>query len=83
VRRVRGAGFGGVAAGGVPAGVEGVPVVVLGVVCPVAVVVVEPAGAICVAAPEVVAAELVCTTPAPASATNAQVNVMNLVLVTG
>jgi hypothetical protein len=75
--------LGGVVVGGVLEGVEGVPVVVLAVVCPVVVVVVEPAGAVCVAAPEVVAAALVCATPAPVSAARAQVNVMNLVLVTG
>jgi hypothetical protein len=75
--------LGGVVAGGVLAGVEGVPVVVLGVACPVVVVVVEPAGAVCVAAPEVVAAALVCTTLALANAAKAQVNVMNLVLATG
>jgi hypothetical protein len=83
VRRVRGAGLDGVVAGGVPVGLEGVPVVVLDVVCSVVVVVVEPVGAVCVAESEVVAAALVCTTPAPANATSAQVNVMNLVLVTG
>jgi hypothetical protein len=56
---------------------------VIGVVCPVVAVVVEPTGAVCVAAPEVVAAALVCATPAPVSVASAQVNVMNLVLVTG
>ena len=79
VRRVCGAGFDGVVAGGVPVGVEGV----LGVVWPVVVVVVESAGVVCVAAPETVAATLVCATLAPASVTSVQANVMNFVLVTG
>ncbi len=83
MRRVRGAGLDGVVVGGVLAGVEGVPVVVLGVVWPVVVVVVESAGVVCVAALETVAARLVCATPAPASVTSAQASVMNLVLVTG
>ncbi|MFZ1924591.1 MAG: hypothetical protein WAU42_00465 [Solirubrobacteraceae bacterium] len=82
VRRVRGADFGGVVAGGVPAGVEGVPVVVLGVLWP-DVVVVESADVVCVAAPETASAALVCATLAPASVINVQATVMNLVLVTG
>ncbi len=80
IRRVRGAGFGDVVAGGVPAGVEGVPVVVLGVVWPV---VGEPAGVVCVATPETVAAALDCATLALVSATSAQAKLMNLVLVMG
>jgi hypothetical protein len=67
----------------VSAGVEGVPVVVLDVVWPVVVAVVESAGAVCAAAPETVAAALVCATPAPASVASAQANVMSFVLVTG
>jgi hypothetical protein len=63
----------------VPVGIEGV----LGVVWPVVVVVVESAGVVCVAAPETVAATLVCATLVPASVTSAQANVMNFVLVTG
>jgi hypothetical protein len=83
VRRVRGAGFGGVLTGGVPAGVEGVPVVVLGVLWPDVVVVVESADVVCLAAPETVAATLVCATLAPASVISVQATVMNLVLATG
>jgi cholesterol oxidase len=78
---VRAAGLGGIVAGGVAVGVEGVPAVVLGVLWP-GVVVVELAGVVCVAALGVVAAALVCAMLAPASATSAQAIVMSLALVT-